>query len=171
MTMKSVIAILLAALSSPAMAGLFEPRPTSPRRVVFSQYFYQYDTNGDNLLSFAEFQGSVGASDVPVVTEYRFLVMGTSIQFGAEAEGSLPKAIFLHHYIRFAGGLKVPRPARYFRFDLADDNRDGFLSPAEYAQTRNAAAATNGSLGKSFKKLDKDGDNQISMSEFGIDKA
>jgi hypothetical protein len=169
--MKSTIAILLLALSSSAMAGLSYPRPKSPRTVVFTQYFYHYDTNGDNLLSFAEFQGSVGVSDVPVVTEYRFLFMGTSIQSGAEAEGSLPKAIFLHNYIRFAGGLKVPRPARYFHFHLADDNSDGFLSRAEYAQTRNAAAATNGSLGKSFNKLDKDDDNQISMSEFGIDDA
>ena len=169
--MKTTIAILLLALSSPLMAGGFVIRPHSPRTVVFSQYFDLYDTDGDGILSFAEFQGSIGASDIPVVTEFRFIFMADFLKSAAESESSPVEGLFINRYIRYAGGLKVPKPNKFIRFDLADDNNDGFLSMAEYAQTRNAAAATDGSLGKSFNKLDKNDDNQISPAEFGINKA
>jgi hypothetical protein len=170
--MKTTIVSLLVALSAPLMASGTPPLNfKKPRTVVFLNFFTQYDVNGDQVISEAEFQGTVGASDVPVVTEYRFLYMTDGLITDAIAPTGIikvPLGIDLVTYVRYAGGLRVPKPSKWTLFELADDDNDGFLDPEEYALTRNAVAATNGSLGKSFNKLDKNDDGLISPTEYGL---
>ncbi len=163
--MKLSIPILLLALAAPLMAGDSSPKKNS-RTVVFTGYFNLYDTNDDGVISWEEFQGSVGASDIPVLTEWRFLYMADFIKTASRAK--IPNGIFVDTYIRYAGGLKVPKPTKVQRFNLADDNDDGFLSISEYRNTRKTAAATDGSIGKSFDKIDKNRDGKISRQEYGI---
>lgn len=170
--MKATIVSLLVALSAPLMAGgLPALNYKKARTVVFLNYFRTYDTNGDSLISQSEFQGSVGASDVPVLTEYRYLYMADFISdSSAIAPSGLikgPLGITLESYVRYAGGLRVPNASKWEIFDLADDDNDGFLDPEEYAQTR-SSALPNGAIIKRFNKLDKDDSGSISPAEFGL---
>jgi hypothetical protein len=170
--MKATIVSLLVALSAPLMAG---DAPAlnfkKARTVVFLNYFNAYDVNGDEVISETEFQGTVGASNVPVITEYRFLFMADAIvDTAAIAPSGIikgPLGIDLETYVRYAGGLRVPKPSKWTLFELADDDNDGFLDPEEYALTRNVATPF-GALAKSFNKLDKNDDNLISPSEYGL---
>jgi len=167
-----ITAILLLAMTAPLMAGEAPPpRKKNPRTVVFTQYFRQYDTDLDELLSEEEFQGTVGAGDVPVLTKYRFLFLADfpKVEVGQAAAGAVIEGgITVEKYIRYAGGLRVPNPNRAIRFELADEDEDGFLDFSEYALTRNALAAKPGTLAKSFDKLDKNDDEQISPAEFKV---
>lgn len=168
--MKLSIPILLLALAAPLMAG-DSPHRHNSRTVVFTGYFNLYDTNDDGVISWEEFQGTVGASDIPVLTEWRFLYMADFIKTASiRSTAKIPEGIFLDTYIRYAGGLRVPKPTKIQRFNLADDNDDGFLSISEYRSTRKTAAATDGSIGKSFDKIDKNRDGKISPQEYGITK-
>lgn len=165
--MKTKIAILLLAISTPLMAGgLPNNKPKNARTVVFTQYFTQYDTNGDGVLTEEEFQGTVGTSPTPAITKYRYEYM---------AEGLVPdgiilpaQGILLSTYIQYAGGLKVPKPSKFEIFSAADTDGDGFLDLAEFAATRNSNSLTQANLAKAFSKLDDNDDSQISMGEFGI---
>ena len=168
--MKLSIPILLLALAAPLMAGDSGPKKNS-RTAVFTLYFRNADLNSDGVIDWEEFQGTVGASDIPVLTEWRFLYMADFIKTAVvRSKAEIPEGIFLDTYIRYAGGLRVPKPSKIQRFNLADDNDDGFLNIDEYRQTRRTAAATDGSIGKSFNKIDKNRDGKISPQEFGITK-
>ena len=166
--MKLSIPILMLAFAAPLMAGDIAPLKKNPRTVVFTQYFNLYDTDDDGIISWEEFQGTVGASDIPVLTEWRFLYMS---EFLKTATRSSKGGIFLQEYVRYAGGLRVPKPSKGQRFNLADVNNDGFLNIDEYRRTRKTAAATDGSIGKSFNKIDKNNDELISPQEFGLNPA
>lgn len=167
--MKTSIPILLLALAAPLVAGDEAPRKKNARTVVFTQHFNNYDTDDDGVISWEEFQGSIGASDIPVLTEWRFLYMADFFKTATRSKSE--GGIFLDAYIRYAGGLRVPKPSKLDRFELADLNNDNFLNEDEYRLTRKTAAATDGSIGKSFNKIDKNDDNLISMQEFGINPA
>lgn len=168
--MKTIIVSLLVALSAPLMAGdspILNFKKARP--VVFRNLFDTYDKNGDELIDWAEFQGTVGTSNVTVITEWRFLYMADGfIKTGLVVVPSGSKGgelgIDLETYVRFAGGLRVPAPTRFDIFELADKNSDNFLDPAEYASTRKGS----GNFTKGFNKLDKDDDSLISRAEFGL---
>jgi hypothetical protein len=166
--MKTSLPILMLALAAPLIAGEAPPKK-NPRTVVFTQYFNLYDTDDDGVISWEEFQGTIGASDIPVLTEWRFLYMADFIKTATRS--TLPEGIFIEEYIRYAGGLRVPKPTKAQRFSIADVNNDGFLNIDEYRLTRKTAAATNGSIGKSFNKIDKNDDDLISPQEFGLNPA
>ncbi|QJE97003.1 EF-hand domain-containing protein [Luteolibacter luteus] len=165
--MKAIIVSLLVALSAPLMAADVPTlNPKKPRTVVFLNYFRLYDTNGDSFLSEAEFQGTLGSSSIPAITKYRFLFMADAGPIAPSGiEG--PIGIGVESYIRFAGGLRVPKVSKATIFELADEDNDNFLDPSEYALTRNSDIPA-GALGKPFNRLDRDDDNLISRSEFGL---
>lgn len=163
--MKTNIALLLLAISTPLMAG-DGPVRKNPRTVVFTNYFLLYDTNGDGVLTEDEFQGSVGAGQTPALTKYRFNYMAVGLVKSGiivPAEGIFPSA-----YIQYAGGLKVPKPSKADIFEVSDIDGDGFLDREEFAATRNSQSLTPGNLAKAFNKLDDNDDSQISPAEFGI---
>jgi len=164
--MKATTLLLLPLLALPVLAG--EPSKRTPAKTaVFTKLFNEADTNDNNRLDFEEFSDSYGASKRPVVTEYRYEVMSERfiILRGFEPIGG----ITLDTFIEFNGGRKI-NPSKTQIFFLADDNEDNNLTLSEFANTRVYPPSTEASVVKAFNKLDKNGNNLISASEWGIEE-
>jgi len=174
--MKFTLALCFALLGAPAFAAVVPSGKQSAKALVFAKFFHQADADRDGLLNEAEFGRSYGASDTPVVTEYRFSVMMRLIAPPLRTHRSQPlvfplpvtplMVVFLDQFILQNGGRRL-NPNRSERFLFADDNYDGFLDPEEFVATRVAPAATQGNIAKAFGKLDKNDDSLISPFEWG----
>lgn len=165
--MKLPTLLLLPLLAVTASAGE-RPKRTPAKVAVFTELFNEADTDENNFLDFEEFENSYGASRRPVVTEYRFQVM--SGRFIQEVRGfSKFSGISLNAFIDFNGGRKI-NPSKTQIFFLADDNEDNNLTLSEFAATRVYPPSTEASVVKAFNKLDKNGNNLVSASEWGIDE-
>jgi len=169
--MKTSTPLFLLALALPFVANAVEsPRiKKNPRVTVFTKYFERYDTDHDGLISGAEFEGSVGATHIPVLTEWRYFFMTDFINGVTISAAPAPEGITLETYIKYAGGLRVPKPNLTQLFDLADADLTGDLDIHEYIRTRKTGTP-NGKIVKSFNKIDKDDDGVISPDEFGINE-
>lgn len=163
--MKYQIILSIAALALPVLADE-APGKRSPRTVVFTGLFNEADVDDSGFLDFEEFSNSYGASPRAVVTEFRFDRMA----FGElDPRGFLiSRGISLSTFIANRGGRAI-NPSKTQTFFLADDNRDGFLSPGEFLATRVVPPSTLGSSQKAFDKLDANDDGRISAAEWGIE--
>lgn len=165
--MKSILLLSLglAAIASPALAG---ERKVSPAKVVvFTNLFNEADTDGNGILDEEEFAGSYGASERPVITEIRFDELASFLMSETRGFKELERGIFLEDFIDANGGRKI-KTSKAEIFFAADNDENGFLSLSEFFATRVQSASTEASAVKAFDKLDKNGDNQISPAEFGI---
>lgn len=164
--MKATTLLLLPVLALPVFAG--ESVKKNPAKTaVFTKLFNEADTNDNNRLDFEEFSDSYGASKRPVVTEYRYEMMSERFII---LRGLVPiGGITLDTFIEFNGGRKI-NPSKTQIFFLADDNEDNNLTLSEFANTRVYPPSTEASVVKAFNKLDKNGNNLISASEWGIEE-
>lgn len=162
--MKAITLLTFALIAAPAFAA---PEPSSKKKsakaVVFTNLFNEADADRDGVLNEAEFGRSYGASDTPVVTEFRFQTMANLLPLRTNR---IPVGgVYLDEFIRQNGGRRL-NPNRFERFLFADNDKSGFLDPEEFVATRVAPAATRGNLAKAFGKLDKNDDSLISPSEW-----
>jgi Ca2+-binding EF-hand superfamily protein len=172
--MKYTLTLILALLAVPAFGDPVPSKKQSAKAVVFTKLFNEADADRNGLLNEAEFGRSYGASDTPVVTEFRFKMMASRIvpplresPFVVHPEPiSLPIGVSLDEFIRQNGGRRL-NPNRFERFNYADDDQDGFLDPEEFVATRVAPSAARGNVAQAFNKLDKNDDSLISPSEWG----
>jgi hypothetical protein len=166
--MKAITLLAFALIGAPAFAVPEAPsKKKSSKAVVFTNLFNEADANGDGVLNEAEFGRSYGASDTPVVTEFRFETMAYGpLTLLRTNRGRPVGRVYLDEFIRQNGGRRV-NPNRFERFLFADNDKSGFLDPEEFVATRVAPAATQGNIAKAFGKLDKNDDSLISPSEWG----
>jgi Ca2+-binding EF-hand superfamily protein len=162
--MKYTLTLILALLAVPAFGDPVPSKKQSAKAVVFTKLFNEADADRNGLLNEAEFGRSYGASDTPVVTEFRFKTMA----FGQllRANRAALAGVYLDEFIRQNGGRRL-NPNRFERFLYADDDQDGFLDPEEFVATRVAPSAARGNVAQAFNKLDKNDDSLISPSEWG----
>ena len=162
--MKYTLTLILALLAVPAFGDPVPSKKQSAKAVVFTKLFNEADADRNGLLNEAEFGRSYGASDTPVVTEFRFKTMA----FGQllRANRAPLAGVYLDEFIRQNGGRRL-NPNRFERFLYADDDQDGFLDPEEFVATRVAPSAARGNVAQAFNKLDKNDDSLISPSEWG----
>jgi len=160
-----LLSVGLAAITSSALAG--DTKVSPAKVVVFTNLFNEADTSGNNILSFAEFSNSYGASERPVITEIRFNVLSSFLDAPTRGEVVVERGIRLNDFIAFNGGRKIT-PSKFEIFEAADDNDNGFLSLTEFFATRVQSASSEASAAKAFDKLDKNNDNQLSPAEFGV---
>jgi hypothetical protein len=175
--MKIPYFLIVAALATPVMAQ-GPIRKKSGKEVVFTQLFNEADADLDGWLNEAEFGRSYGASETPVVTEFRFKMMRSLIWPAPRVSPRvsppvvLPEpvspliVVSLDAFIRQNGGRRL-NPNRFERFLYADNDQDGFLDPGEFVATRVAPSAARGNVAQAFGKLDKNDDSLISPSEWG----
>ncbi len=160
-----LLSLGLAAMTTSAFAG---ERKVSPAKVtVFTNLFNEADTSGNNVLSFAEFSNSYGASERPVITEIRFDELSRFFKPATRGGVVVERGIRLNDFIAANGGRSI-KPSKFEIFEAADDNDNGFLSLSEFYATRIQSASSEASAAKAFGQLDKNNDNQISPAEFGI---
>jgi Ca2+-binding EF-hand superfamily protein len=172
--MTKTLILSLVFLSSPAFAGAVPSKKQSAKDVVFTKLFNEADADLDGWLNEAEFGRSYGASDTPVVTEFRFKMMTSLIVPSLRVSPPVvlpepvlpPIGVSLDAFIRQNGGRRL-NPNRFERFLYADDDQDGFLDPEEFVATRVAPSAARGKVAQAFNKLDKNDDSLISPSEWG----
>ncbi len=167
--MKStlLLSLSLALLAVPAFAG---SKKISPAKVVvFTNLFDEANSDGNDYLDEEEFANSYGASERPVITEIRFDVLSSPVKVDARGIIVIPqeRGIFLEDFIQASGGRAI-KPNKTQIFFAADDDDNNFLSLSEFFATRIISASTEASAVKAFDKLDKNNDNQISASEWGI---
>lgn len=162
--MKITSLLIVAAFAFPVAQAIPGKKAKSGKVVVFTQLFEDADTDGNEILDFEEFANSHGASERPVVTQYRFNVL--SGRFIDNRGIQEVRGVYLSEFIEANGGRKI-NPDKTDIFYTADTDRDGFLDIIEFYATRIQSASSRGSSMKAFDKLDKNEDGLVSPAEFG----
>ena len=164
--MKITSLLIVAALAFPVAQAIPGKKARTGKVVVFTQLFEDADTDDNGILDFEEFSNSYGASERPVVTQYRFNVLSGRF---IDNRGiiKIERGIYLSDFIESNGGRKI-NPDKTDIFYTADTNRDGFLDPVEFYATRVQSASSRASSMKAFDKLDKNDDGLVSPAEFGV---
>jgi len=165
--MKYLLFVVLGVALMPAAVSAGEPvKKKSAREAVFTRLFNEANTDGNAFLDEEEFARSYGASPRPVVTEYRFNALASSILISRDVQ-VLELGILLADFIKAKGGRTL-NPSKEEIFVLADKNGDGFIDYLEFPVTRNQKTAVRGSIFDSFDKLDVNDDARITTAEWGF---
>ena len=164
--MKYLLSVALGVALIPAAVSAGEPvKKKSAREAVFTRLFNEANTDGNAFLDEEEFARSYGASPRPVVTEYRFKALASTVLILQGVE-TFEFGILLGDFIEAKGGRTL-NPSKEEIFVLADKNGDGFIDYFEFPVTRNQKTAVRGSIFDSFDKLDVNDDARITTAEWG----
>lgn len=165
--MKYLLVVALGFALIPAAVSAGGPvKKKSAREAVFTRLFNEANTDGNAYLDEEEFARSYGASPRPVVTEYRFKALASSVLIIQGVETFEP-GILLGDFIEAKGGRTL-NPSKEEIFVLADKNGDGFIDYLEFPATRIQKTAVRGSIFDSFDKLDVNDDALITTAEWGV---
>lgn len=165
--MKYLLFVALGFALTPAAVSAGEPvRKKSAREAVFTRLFNEANTDGNAFLDEEEFALSYGASPRPVVTEYRFKALASSVPVSRDVQ-AFERGILLEDFIEAKGGRKL-NPSKEDIFVLVDKNGDGVIDYFEFPATRIQKTAVRGSIFDSFDKLDVDDNALITTAEWGF---
>ncbi len=165
--MKYLLFVALGFALIPTAVSAGEPvKKKSAREAVFTRLFNEANTDGNAFLDEQEFARSYGASPRPVVTEYRFNALASSVPVSRGVE-TFERGILLGDFIDAKGGRKL-NPSKEDIFVLADKNGDGVIDYFEFPATRIQKTAVRGSIFDSFDKLDVNDDALITTVEWGF---
>lgn len=149
-----------------AVADEAAPKPPKPRHHLT---FEQADVDGNGGLSVFEYASLLGPGTPLAQVRKRFLPIDVSGAFDIE-ENSIPDGLITKEELRAYRELEEKPKSDLKRFDLADFDGDGLLSPLEFGYLVSPKVKDGKTLRK-FNKLDKDDDGFISRREFKKSKS
>jgi len=118
--------------------------------------FINADTSGDGQLGFWEFAGSGNPRAAGIEHIKQFLIADTDEDDGVDLE----------EFTRYKQGKSVPPAgASLLKFDLADQDDDGFVGYGEYTWVYNGQTKQIVMV-KAFDRLDKNGDSWLTKDEW-----